>query len=266
MTARAPTPAPSPGGLWRRALLWGLSLALFVGFLALGDWQLQRRTWKLALIARVEQRVHAPPVPAPGPDVWAAVTRAGDEYRRVRLKGRYDFSHETLVQALTAQGSGYWVLTPLRTDAGYQVLINRGFTPTEAARRAGPEGEVQVIGLVRISEPGGGFLRRNDPAAERWYSRDVTAIAKARGLTMAAPYFIDAEASAQAAAPLGGLTVIAFPNSHLVYALTWFALAAMVGWGMVLMAREQRRAAEPASSSTVRAAAPIDNDHGVVRG
>ena len=29
-------------------------------------------------------------------------------------------------------------------------------------------------------------------------------------------------------APVGGLTVIAFRNNHLVYALTWFALALML--------------------------------------
>ena len=46
------------------------------------------------------------------------------------------------------------------------------------------------------------------------------------------PYFIDADASASGAGePIGGLTVITFPNNHLVYALTWFGLAAMLaGW------------------------------------
>ena len=44
-----------------------------------------------------------------------------------------------------------------------------------------------------MTEPGGGFLRRNDPAAGRWHSRDVRAIAAARGLDEVAPYFIDAE-------------------------------------------------------------------------
>jgi surfeit locus 1 family protein len=36
--------------------------------------------------------------------------------------------------------------------------------------------------------------------------------------------------------PIGGLTVIAFHNNHLVYALTWYALALMVAgaclWGV----------------------------------
>jgi surfeit locus 1 family protein len=89
-----------------------------------------------------------------------------------------------------------------------------------------------VTGLLRISEPGGGFLRNNDPTADRWYSRDVEAIARSRGIKDVAPYFIDADASADPRAlPVGGLTVISFPNNHLIYAITWFGLAFMLlGW------------------------------------
>ncbi|HVX81743.1 MAG TPA: SURF1 family cytochrome oxidase biogenesis protein, partial [Devosiaceae bacterium] len=99
-----------------------------------------------------------------------------------------------------------------------------------ATRQAGQiAGETQVTGLLRISEPGGGFLRANDPAADRWYSRDVAAIARARGLGTVAPYFVDADATPNAGGlPVGGLTVIRFPNNHLLYALTWFALAALL--------------------------------------
>src|SRR5690606_28857381 len=114
-------------------------------------------------------------------------------------------------------------------------LINRGFVPPNhrdpATRRQGQiEDVTTVTGLLRLSESGGAYLRTNEPATDRWYSRDVAAIAAARGLTDVAPYFIDADASeAQPGdAPVGGLTVIKFSNNHLQYALTWFALAVMV--------------------------------------
>src|SRR3546814_12551770 len=54
---------------------------------------------------------------------------------------------------------------------------------------------VTVTGLLRVTEPGGAFLRSNDPVADRWFSRDVAGIAKARGLGRTAPYFVDADAS-----------------------------------------------------------------------
>ncbi len=222
-------------------------LALTGVFLGLGTWQVERRVWKLALIDRVAARIHAEPVPAPGPEEWPGLTAASAEYRRVRLTGRFAHDRATLVQALSERGAGFWVLVPLVTDRGFTVLVNRGFVPTEArersARAAGePEGEVTLTGLLRLSEPGGGFLRRNDPAADRWYSRDVAAIATARGIddsTEVAPYFVDADAAPNPGGlPMGGLTVVAFHNNHLVYALTWYALALMTAGALIFVLRQ----------------------------
>ncbi|MEN7522023.1 SURF1 family protein, partial [Bordetella pertussis] len=105
----------------------------------------------------------------------------------------------------------------------------------------------RVEGLLRMGEPAGGFLRENKPAAELWYSRDLPAIAARRGLGEVAPYFIDADAAAgaprnPAQAPVGGLTVLSFPNNHLGYAITWFGLAAMVLAGAAIVARHELRA------------------------
>jgi surfeit locus 1 family protein len=217
-------------------------------FMALGIWQVERRAWKLDLIERVDRRIHAAPVAAPGPAAWPAVDADSSEYERVRIAGHYLNDQEALVQAVTDLGGGFWVVTPFRADDGFIVLVNRGFVPPErrlAETRAAGEiaGETRVEGLLRLTEPKGGFLRKNDPAQDRWYSRDVTAIAAARGLTDVAPYFIDAdEIRNNAEAPHGGLTVIAFPNNHLVYALTWFGLAAMVAGATIYLVRDSRRA------------------------
>ncbi|MGW5960705.1 SURF1 family protein [Methylorubrum thiocyanatum] len=230
-----------------RIVLVLAGLALTGVFLGLGTWQVERRVWKLALIDRVAARIHAEPVPAPGPEEWPGLTAASAEYRRVRLTGRFAHDRATLVQALSERGAGFWVLVPLVTDRGFTVLVNRGFVPTEArersARAAGePEGEVTLTGLLRLSEPGGGFLRRNDPAADRWYSRDVAAIATARGIdgsTEVAPYFVDADAAPNPGGlPMGGLTVVAFHNNHLVYALTWYALALMTAGALIFILRQ----------------------------
>ena len=212
----------------RRWIAGALALLAIAGLVALGVWQIERRTWKLALIAQVERRLAAAPVAAPGPAEWPRIGR-DDAYTRVKVCGVFAEGRETLVQAATELGAGYWVLTPLVTDRGFTVLVNRGFVPPEKKIRAEqPSGEVTITGLLRISEPGGGFLRHNDPVADRWYSRDVAAISAKRGLTNTAPYFIDADAASEPGSPRGGLTVIAFANNHLQYALTWFAMAAML--------------------------------------
>lgn len=237
-------------------LLTALGAAVvFASFAALGTWQLQRRHWKLELIARVEARVHAPAMPAPGPEVWPRINAEGYEYRHVSVSGVWLHERRTWVQASTELGAGYWLLTPLRRPDGQIVLINRGFVSAEGraaldARRAPGQGtrrdaaSTTMTGLLRISEPGGAVLRRNDPRANRWYSRDVQAIAAARGLPRVAPYFIDADAAPPddgRVAPVGGLTVIAFPNNHLAYAATWYALALMVAWASWRVAREERQ-------------------------
>src|SRR3546814_5177409 len=110
--------------------------------------------------------------------------------------------HETLVQAVTAKGPVFWLMAPRRVADGSIVLVNRGFV--DAAHRdpatrsaARSAATVRVTGLRRMSEPGGAFLRHNDPDNGRWYSRDVAAIAAAQGLagTKVAPYCIDADAT-----------------------------------------------------------------------
>ena len=253
MSGQQPDTTRSPRSTPALALLAFAGVLLFLLFSALGTWQLERRIWKLALIERVESRVHAAPVEAPPPAQWPAISAAGDEYRHVRLTGVFLHDRETLVQASTVLGAGYWVLTPLRTADGTVVLVNRGFVPPDKRERAArggeePAGEVRVTGLLRMTEPGGGFLRRNDPGAGRWFSRDVEAIARARGLSNVAPFFIDEEApaprppGAEPRWPAPGLTVIAFHNNHLVYALTWFGLALGVALAAVLVLRSERRA------------------------
>ena len=233
---------PAPAVRWPRVIAVSIAMLLGVAFLAsLGLWQLERRVWKLDLIRKVESRAHAVPHAIPAE---AAQLPLGHEYEHVQLAGAYLAGRDTWVHASTELGAGYWIISPLRTDSGELVLVNRGFVGMGVAREkviansAGP-----VTGLLRASEAQGSWPRRNDPSQDRWYSRDVAAIAAARGLEGVLPYFIDAEppAESQASAgskgraggdlgpvrPVAGLTVVHFRNTHLSYAITWFALALM---------------------------------------
>lgn len=244
-------PARSPRPLRALVVMLTACALACAGFVALGVWQVHRLAWKEALVARVERNVHGTPVPAPGPALWAQLTEE-DGYRRVQVRGRYDFAHEVPVAASTELGAGYWVLTPLRSADGAWIFVNRGFVPPELRGRApAAAAEQEVVGLLRPTEPGGRPLQANDPAAGRWYSRDVQAMAQAQGLQgPVAPYFIDLVASPQAqpAWPRPGLTVLQFPNNHLVYALTWFALAALMAAAFVYVLLDARRSRRMADS------------------
>jgi surfeit locus 1 family protein len=227
-------------------LLAALALLLIVLFAGLGTWQVVRLQWKLDLIARVDARLKAAPAAPPAASRWGAITSESDEYRRILLTGVYLYDLTTPVQALTEQGSGYWLMTPMCLVDGTIVLVNRGFIPAELGARtryapmradadpcahARAAGTATVSGLLRTSEHGP-LMRANVPLENRWYSRDVAAIKAARHILQAAPFFVDAGARQNPPGspdqPEGGLTVVSFHNSHLVYAITWYALALMV--------------------------------------
>ncbi|WP_407636930.1 SURF1 family protein [Advenella kashmirensis] len=254
-----------------------MALVVFLGFCALGIWQMERRAWKLDLMERVAQRIHAPAVAPPDRGDWNTMSASRDEYRRVKLRGTYLHAQSALVQASTVLGTGYWVMTPLRLDDQSIVLVNRGFVPQ--AQQNGPwrhshepAGEIKLTGLIRLTEPRGGFLRDNRPDENRWFSRDVLQIGKSRGLSPLAPYFVDADgpgarifpgmspaapsnSSEPAAAtatsasgqlhiadehlPVAGLTVVSFSNNHLMYAITWFGLAILVILAVYYVWREE---------------------------
>ncbi|WP_312807126.1 SURF1 family protein [Agrobacterium cavarae] len=208
--------------------------------LALGTWQVKRLSWKLDLIQQVEERAHAAPVDAPSPSQWASLTNPADyEYRRVRLAGIFRHQDEVQVYTVSDLGPGYWVLTPLQRDDGSLVIVNRGFVPSDKRDPSTRlEGElparVEIVGLMRAPETGGLFLRTNDPQNNRWYSRNIVQIADAKSLGNVAPFYVDADATPNPGGlPIGGKTMLVFPNNHLSYAITWYALAAMTvaaGW------------------------------------
>lgn len=223
-------------------------LFLLLGFvllvlLALGTWQVKRLIWKQDLIARVEARAHATPVAAPLD--WTNITADNSEYLRVTVTGTYQYQHQEYTQALTALDGGYWVMTPLVDASGKTFYINRGFIPTAsrtAFEQATPAetGPVTINGLLRIPELSA-FLRTNEPTLHRWYSRDVATMGQQAGLSQVAPYFIDADRAADPTTlPIGGMTQISFPNNHLVYALTWYGLAALL-IGMLFYVRRKEK-------------------------
>ena len=225
--------APLRSLLWL-ALFTLLGLAILIG---LGVWQLDRLAWKEQLIAEVSARVVAPPAPAPPEADWAKLEPDDYEYRHVRLEGSYEFGRQILVfRALDHprgrfSGPGYLVMTPLRLADGAYVVVNRGFVPDDQRDRflAPAEkmsGDVVVTGLMRSSEPRTLFTPPDDPARGQWFTRDPAAIAAALKLERAAPFTIDADAAASAGdLPQGGETILAFPNNHLGYAVTWFGMA-----------------------------------------
>lgn len=215
-------------------VLWLLLAAILTaGFSGLGIWQLFRLDYKLDLIHRVESRAYGSPTELPGPAEWDSISKASSEYLRVQAVGQFEPDKAQKSLAVTEKGRGYWLMVPFKTQDGFVVWVNSGFVSSRDEAVALPKSQVQLIGLLRLTEPDGGFLNSNKPEQGRWYSRDVQAMSNTSGVTHAAPYFVDAftvldvlnNREAKPYSPLKALTVLHFSNHHLQYALTWFVMA-----------------------------------------
>jgi surfeit locus 1 family protein len=226
----APAPARFP---WLVALAGGFA---FITLLALGTWQVQRLHWKENLIATIEARRSAAPLPLA--EIEARYQSTGDvDYTPVAATGTFRHGGERHFLATWKGQSGFFVYTPLELADGRFVFVNRGFVPyalkDPAKRPQGQvEGEVAVTGLARNALPQkpSSLVPDNDPAKNVFYWKDRDAMARSAGLRAAAeivPVFIDAGAAPNPGGfPIGGVTLIGLPNSHLQYAVTWYGLAA----------------------------------------
>jgi len=227
----------------RQGLMVLPALALLIG---LGVWQLHRLAWKEALLASIAAEIHRPPAPLETPpEAWR--TLGTEEYRPVSVSGRFHNRDERYLLAVEDGEAGWHVYTPLETEGGRLVFVNRGFVPDAlkdpATRTAGElEGPVTVTGLVRAPGVQGTFEPDADPVRNIWYWRDL------KGMTASLPseadrsrvlaFFIDAaaEPANPGGWPKGGVTRIDIPNRHLEYALTWFGLAAALALVFALFA------------------------------
>src|SRR5262245_8615936 len=212
-----------------------LVMVAFAVVAGLGFWQLQRLQWKEGLIAKIEARTKAPPI---GLEDAAAIAAQGVDpsYYRVRVSGCFDHAKERYLFALSDEGRAGWhVITPLETEHGETVLIDRGFVPDNlkdpASRAKGEvEGVVAVTGIARLPDRQGLFTPDNEPEANRWFWRDADALARSMfpgEAVRVAPFFLEAERGETPGGwPEGGPTRLDLPNNHLQYAVTWFLLAA----------------------------------------
>lgn len=248
------TPAPSgraPALVRFPWLIAVLGLVAFAILIGLGTWQVQRLHWKENLLATIEVRRTAAPLPLAG--IEARYKSTGDvDYTPVTATGVFHHGGERHFLATWKGQSGFFVYTPLELADGRFVFVNRGFVPYDlkdpAKRAAGQvEGEVTVTGLARNALPQkpSSLVPDNDPGKNVFYWKDRDAMARSAGLRATAeivPIFIDADATPNPGGfPIGGVTLIDLPNSHLQYAITWYGLAAaLVGVLGVALCRAKR--------------------------
>ncbi|XP_023727304.1 surfeit locus protein 1 isoform X2 [Cryptotermes secundus] len=222
----------------------------------LGTWQVQRRKWKRQLIADLKTRTNAAPRDLP----LDLEELSQLEYCPVRVQGQFEHSRELYIgpRTLIADGdaasqssltthksgvqSGYLVVTPFHlSDRDMTILVNRGWVPANHknpnTRKAGQvEGEVEIVGVVRLTEKRAPFMPKNQPHA--WFYRDLPKMAEAAGTE---PVFLEAKAETTVpGGPIGGQTRVSLRDEHLSYLLTWYGLSATTAymWYRLFIARK----------------------------
>jgi surfeit locus 1 family protein len=224
MTAEGHALGPQPVPV-RRLLLPGLStLAMLIILIGLGVWQVQRLHWKLGLLDEIARAEANPAVSLP---------QNPSQFAKVKVEGHLRNDLESLygAQGREIRGEGVMggqLIVPLERPGQDTIMVDRGWVPSAAfGKTPGPDGVTTVEGYVREADHPHFFSLTDDPAHRLFYTLDPQAIGAALGLAHVAPYTLVAMGAQPAeGAPEPAKALPSLPNNHLVYAITWFGLAA----------------------------------------
>ncbi len=234
-------------------------LGMLAVLLSLGVWQLQRRVEKQTLIAALDERLAAAPVPLPPRSEWAALNPQHDEFRRVRFAATFEDKPQAAVYSSGSairpdvSGPGVWAFAAADLAGGEAVVINRGFVSdpvpgatTAAAIPPPPAGAIAMTGYLRFRETARITTPSHDAGRKLWFIRDHQAMARTHDWGSpageVAPFYIDLESPAPAGGvPKPGPLQVKLKDDHLQYAITWFGLALVVAAAFGFWLAGQRR-------------------------
>lgn len=241
-----PSPLRSPRWLAAHVLV----LAVVVGFVNLGLWQLDRSAER-----RTENEVGAARIAAEPFDVAAAVDAAGDdieslEYRPVIASGVFDPGSEVLVRSQVYEGqAGFHVVTPLVLPDGRAVMVNRGWVPltfdtVPVVAAPPPGGPTEVAGLTRLGQVRGAIGPQDPPGATTVSRIDLDHLG---GIVTEPllPVWVQQTEPVTELPVLLDVPTFDDPGPHLAYAVQWFAFALIVLIGYGFLLRRVLRGARP---------------------
>ncbi len=202
---------------------------------ALGVWQLHRLTWKEAIIAEIRAAQAAPPIALPAtPSPFEKV-----QIICTWLPGQAALYGDEIKDSPTGPILGAELIQPCQQPNGTIILADLGWVPqlTPHALALPPN----PVGYIRAPEHPGWFSAPDDPAHRLFYTLDAAPIAQALGL-QAAPYMLIALGPPPppgSQLPIPARDLPTPPNNHYQYALTWFGLAATLGFQFIFFARKR---------------------------
>lgn len=226
-------------------LITGLAVMGLAGlFIRLGFWQLDRLEDRRLDNATGEARFEAEPI-----EIETLITEGIDleaiEYRRVSARGRWDLSHEVLIRSQVHLGqAGFHVITPLVSDTGQAVLVNRGWVPVTMdqppvpAEPDGREGEIE--GWVALTQTKPALGPDDAPGQLTVFNRvDIGRIMEQTPYDLAPLYVVAiGERGTTLPVPMAPPD-FSSEGPHLGYAIQWFGFAVIGLVGFYFLVRRE---------------------------
>ena len=206
-----------------------VTIPALIILIMLGTWQVQRLTWKTALIEQYTARSQSTPISLT--ELATPLTSA--EFQRVRLSGEFAHDQEIFLTGRTYEGNaGFHVVTPFTDQSGRQILVNRGWVSEAyrdpAMRAFSVTDDIWTFdGIVRLPQRKGYFVPENEPDNGFWFTLKPDEIAAhLGGENIETAYYIDAVRGDEVITlPIAAELKIEVSNAHLNYAMTWYGLA-----------------------------------------
>ena len=219
-------------------------IALIIFMINLGLWQLDRLDSKRSVNRAVAERTVQPVAP------YSTVLQENPdnpknlEWRRVELKGAYRVDKPvTLINRSSNGAAGYNSLVPFQMETGDVMLVNRGFVPLATPNPKAPEGSLQIVGYLRVSQSRStlGAIDNTDLTNTEFQRVDIPLIMKHVGAPPVEHFLQLIEESPSTKAEWPEPVAVPEPSegSHLSYAFQWFffCLVAFVAWIVVIRRR-----------------------------
>lgn len=190
--------------------------------LLLGSWQVQRLSWKQAVLSEIERQIAASPVPVP-----ETVSPIDHRFLAVTVSGRITGAEIHVLASNKDTGAGYRIISVLEFGER-RFLLDRGFIPIADKSVIRSKRDIIVVGNLHWPDEIDSYTPEPDLAANIWFGRDVGAMAAALGTE---PVLIVAGQDTGDGVTVFPVNTASIPNNHLNYAITWFLLA-LVWFGM----------------------------------
>lgn len=231
---------------WSKRLrtLFAIALIVAVACVALGTWQIARLHQKQQFNAAVRSGLAEGPRPL-AVLVSAEVDPDSVRFRRVTATGIYDAENQVELYGRTQDGRpGSHLLTPLVTDDGLGVIVDRGWIPLglDPSEVTPPTGKVEVDGVLFESEGDPpGRVGATTERADTLVRVDLARIQAQLPYRIAPVYVLLQERTTTRPGelPLPAPLPEQSDGPHLSYAVQWFTFATIALVGFAIVAQKE---------------------------